>query len=152
MIYFALIAALSIIGSLFYRLGGIGKPFSTLWRDLGVSAIIVALMCLKTQISPIVALVLLFFWGLTYASLTSYRYFLPKPKDYLWYHYALHGFMVALAAIPFAFLTHHWLGFGIRCIVCAAGVGLWSHFIKKDWLEEGGRGAILCGTTPLIYF
>jgi hypothetical protein len=148
--YIASVIILSILGGLFYRLGGRGKPFSTLYRDLGVSGIIVAEMCLRTRISPIVVAILLVCWGLMYASLTSYRYFLPKPKDYNGFHYALHGFMVSLACFPFALLTHHWLGFGIRCIVCAAGVGLWSHLIKKDWLEESGRGFILCITTPLL--
>ena len=142
---------LTICSAYLYRKGGTSA--GTLYRDIGVSACLCAALSLVAQIwgiAGVLAIVISF--GLQWAALSTYRYFLPKPKDYLWYHYALHGFMVALAAIPFALLTHHWLGFGLRIVVCAAGVGLWSHLIKKDWLEEGGRGAILCGTTPLLYF
>jgi hypothetical protein len=151
MMYIALVIIMSILGGLFYRLGGLGKPFSTLYRDLGVSGIIVAEMCLRTRINPIVGLVLLVCWGLMYASLTSYRYFLPKPKDYNGLYYSLHGFMISFACFPFALLTHHWLGFGLRCVVCAAGVGLWSHLISNDTAEESGRGFILCISTPLLF-
>jgi hypothetical protein len=48
------------------------------------------------------------------------------------------------------FFTGSWLGFGVRCIVCSTLVGLWSHLISIDWLEEFGRGFILVGSLILI--
>jgi hypothetical protein len=145
------IIILTICSAILYRLGG--TKAGTLYRDIGVSACLCAALSLVAQnwgIVQVLAIVISF--GLQWAALSSYRYWLKKPENYSFKHYSLHGLMVALAAFPFALLTHHWLGFGIRCIVCAAGVGLWSAAMSRDWLDEGGRGAILCGTVPFLYF
>ena len=95
-------------------------------------------------------LLLLSCFILSWAALSSYRYFLPKPKDYKWYHYSLHGFMVSFAIFPLIFFTGSWLWFGVRVGVCTIGVGAVSHFIDKDWLEEFLRGFILVGSLILM--
>src|SRR3990167_3326967 len=105
---------------------------------------------------PLIVFQLAFWWaylltfGLPWGALSTYRYFLPKPKDYQWWHYSLHGFMVSLAAIPYAYVSGHWMGLWIRCVICAILVGAWSHFIGWDDLEEGGRGTILTGTAVFL--
>jgi hypothetical protein len=135
-------------GGVAYRLGGSGK--GTKYRDLGVPLIFALLLAILGG--------LVGFWqwislipciGIMWGSLTTYRYFLPKPKNYLWYHYAMHGFFVAASAFPYAIASGHWIGFGIRCVVCAVGLGLWSK-TSIDWLEEGGRGFIFVASTPLL--
>lgn len=131
-----------------------GTSLGTRWRDCGVSLIIALYLgyiaYLKGFLGLWVAVSLFPTFGLGWAALTTYRYFLPKPSDYKWYHYSLHGFMVALSATFFAWASGYWLGFGIRSIVCCGLVGFWSHIISKDTLEEWGRGFILVSSLPLL--
>lgn len=137
------------IGGVLYRLGG--SSAGTLWRDIGVSAV----SCLLLAILGVVQgfwqwLSLIPMFGLMWGALSTYRYFLKKPENYKWYHYTMHGFFVAFAALPYAWASGHWFWFVIRCIICAAGVGAWSHFIKHDITEEVGRGVIITATTALL--
>lgn len=140
----------SAISAVCYRLGG-AEGFNTKIRDLGVPTVctgLIILLGIPDGLWSYLALIPSF--GIMFGTLTTYRYFLPKPTDYTWVHYALHGFMVALALFPFAWATGLWLGFIIRVLTCAIGVGAWSHFTKWDILEEGGRGFIICATIPLL--
>jgi hypothetical protein len=146
-----IILLLAVLGAWLYRAGGQGKPYNTKYRDIGVSLVIIAQMCLSGQINSIPAYsalipCFLLMWG----SLSTYRYFLPKPKDYLWYHYALHGFFVSLSIFPIMFFAFSWIGFIARVIICAALISLWSHFITNDVWEERGRGFIFCITTFIL--
>ena len=146
------ILGVSIISGILYRLGG-KTGFNTKLRDVGCSLLICALIGLFGGLNTILGwLCLPVCFGLAWAALTTYRYFLPKPKDYSWYHYALHGFFVAFAAFPYALVTKHYLGFGLRCLVCAVGLGVWYHLAKwNDDLHEWGRGFILTLTVPLMF-
>ena len=141
-----------------YRAGGSEKRQDWLdfvrnsWvRDWGVAGVFVAQMAcfgafqgLKTGVCLLLSFLVLA------GALSTYRYFLPKPKDYSWVHYGLHGFFTALAAIFFAWATGHWLGFGVRVIICAVFMAVWSVKVSWDVLEEGGRGAIILATAPLL--
>lgn len=145
-IFFAILCSLS---AFFYRRGGTSA--GTLWRDLGTSAcLILAFPILHLVHGLWEWLSLILVWAITYGALTTYRYFLPKPTDYNCWYYGLHGFMVAFADIPFAWVTGKWISLGIRCIACSLLVGSWSGLISNDDLEEGGRGFILC-VTRLFY-
>jgi hypothetical protein len=75
---------------------------------------------------------------------------LPKPKEYGFIHFALHGFFVSLALLPLMFFTGIWFLFGIRCIINAVLVGLWSYKIDNDFWEEWGRGFILVASLGLL--
>ena len=139
----------SALSALFYRLGG--SNAGTKWRDMGVSGVV----CLATGIlvHPVglwAYLSLIPCFGAMFGALSTYRYFLPKPDDYTFPYYALHGFFVALSMVFFAWATGHWIGFWIRVAVCTAGVSAWSAWIKRDWIEEGGRGFLVVGTLPLL--
>jgi hypothetical protein len=147
------------ISSCLYRLGG-KAGFNTKYRDIGVSAVIVALMALSGQIKGIPAwFSLIPCFGLMWGALSTYHYFLPKPKDYQWWHYAMHGFFVSLALFPLMFFTGKWGWFIARVLICTIGLGLWSFLIKqisrrfswKHWdeINEGGRGFILCITVNI---
>ena len=144
-----IILALSILSGYFYRRGGTDK--GTLWRDMGSS------LCMSVSLLVLFgihgwkeSITIWLSFGLMWAALTTYRYFLPKPKNYTGWHYALHGFMVSLAIFPWAIVSGHLLGMGIRCAACAIFVGLWSHFIGWDELEEWGRGFIFNLTILLL--
>ena len=87
-------------------------------------------------------------WG----SISTYRYMFPKPKDYAFWHYAMHGFFIALSMIFYAWACGDiWFGFGFRVAACTIGMGAW-YFIAKwnDILHEGGRGVILVATISLL--
>lgn len=142
---------ISTISGILGRLGG-KEGWNTLYRDIGVSVCICAILgLLGRNLGLFDWLSLILTFGLQWACLTTYRYFLKKPKDYQWWHYALHGFMVSFAAIVFIWTTKHWFWFGARCIVSAVGCGAW-YFIGKwnDDLHEFGRYFIITITAPLL--
>lgn len=147
-----LIGILSFLGGIAYRLGG-KEGWNTKFRDIGVSFISCLLLVLLGGVHTFKEwLSLIPSFGLMFAALTTYRYFLPKPKDcnYKWYHYSLHGFFVSLSSIPYVWVRGNWIWFSISCIICAFGVGLWSHLIGWDELEESGRGFIIVVTRSLL--
>ncbi len=143
----------SLVSGILYRFGGQGKPYSTLYRDIGCSLIIIfnieLLSGFNLDILQWVSLLLVF--GLQCGALSSYRYFLPKPKNYKWYHYSLHGLMISLATIPFNIISNKWIGFTIRTILLPILLGVWYLIaVNNDILHERGRGVILGITSPLI--
>jgi hypothetical protein len=128
-----------------YRKGGTNA--GTLWRDIGASICLILVLPLVGMIHTLwQGLSLIAVFGLLWASLSTYRYFLPKPESYTCWYYMIHGSMVSLADLPLIFFTGKWISFGIRCIVNAGLVGLWSGLMKWDVGEEFGRGFILCST------
>jgi len=155
-----ILAIFAAIGATLYRLGG-KEGYNTKFRDIGVSLIV----CLTLIALGVVKglwqwLSLIPSFGLMFAALTTYRYGLPKPKDYNFLYYSLHGFFIALALIFYAWASGRWIGFGIRCVTCAVLIGLWSILIDwlskklpwKHWdeINEGGRGFILIATLFFI--
>lgn len=146
-----IILVLAIIGGVLYRLGGTSA--GSKWRDAGVSLVSVGYLAVRLPLIDGWAVgALIASFGLMWMALSTYRYFLPKPVDYKWWHYALHGFMVALAVLPVALVTKHLLFFAIRCIICSMLVGGWSHLISEDNLEEFGRGFIIVSTLPILFW
>lgn len=137
------IFALSWPAGYLYRWGG--TSMGTLWRDIGCNLVLIGSLIVLNfnDLSLWLGICLFLTFGLQWAALSTYRYFLPKPPDYLWYHYALHGFMIASAALPFAIVTGLWKGYIIRCIVTGIALGVWSHATNVDVQEERGRGWIL---------
>ncbi len=139
----------SLIAGILYRIGG--------WkvspvRDWGLPCLFVAYLWHLHAISGfwqwISILPCFFAMG---GALTTYRYIFPKPKDYSWWHYAMHGFFCSLSAIFYAWASGHWIGFGIRVVICTVFMGAW-YFLGRwnDNLHEGGRGAVLLATVPMI--
>jgi hypothetical protein len=146
----SILAILSIIGGVLYRMGG-AAGFNTKFRDIGCNLISIVPLILFGGVQTVNEwLSLIGVFGLTFAALTTYRYFLPKPKTWTWPYFAMHGFFVAFSALPYAWVTGHWLWFSISCILCAAGVGAWSNFIGNAVVEETGRGVIIVLTRALL--
>lgn len=145
------IIIITLIAGVLYRLGG-KEGFNTLFRDIGVPLCFTAILGLLGAFSSLIpALCLIPSFGLLWGSLTTYKYFLPKPVDYSWWHYSLHGFFCALSAFPYVWATGKWVGFILRVIACSALMGGW-YFMSKwnDDLHEFGRGVIIAGTVPLL--
>ena len=143
-----LIFGLSGISGWLYRRGGTSA--GTLWRDWGVPICNILTLFLlgyfHTKFLLSYFLVFLLSWG----ALSTYIYFLPKTPDKKWFHYALHGFFVGLAMIPFAWASGLWTVLFIRTFVLSLGTMLWSELIGDDFLEEFGRGFLI--NITLLFF
>ncbi len=141
---FWLILGLSLICGVLYRLGGWEKG-NRLFRIVGCP-----LLTLIATIT-LVGFNLSYWWAylLTFAlsaGAVSAYWGLDEQK---WGYWA-HGLGLSLALLPIAYVTQHWLGFSLRCLVLTALITLWSEFTGWDILEEGGRGFLIIATLPLL--
>jgi hypothetical protein len=80
--------------------------------------------------------------------LTSY--FKRKGTEAKWWNWALVGASVSFALLPYAWFSHHWLGFWLRTLIVTVGVTVWSEKIDNAVVEELGRGTIIGGTIWLL--
>lgn len=123
----------SIGAGICYRLGGIGKPWNTKFRDLLVPLFI----CLAMPFHW--SLVICFL--LSFGSMTSYW----KPKtqpDATFANWLCTGYFYTLAFLPYFWLTNNMANYAYCMVTIPSLVAIWSEFIDLDWLEEGGRGFI----------
>jgi len=143
-----IILVLAIISGCCYRLGGAAKIGDSLdilrntkTRDLGVPLLtLFAIALLHNPVWWIHGLSFLLLFG----ALTTYWDFVFGYDNY----YA-HGFVCALAYIPYAF-TGLWWPFLIRVVVLTVIVGLLSRVMEKDTFEEFGRGFFI--TSSILIF
>lgn len=141
-----LIVILSVVAGILYRMGGSSK-FNTLYRDIGCSLVSLALclvLGLKAGLWATLGAYFLTF-GLTWGALSAYW-----GQDEKKFGYWAHGLGLALAILPIAFITGHWIGFGIRVVGLTFLTALWSEIIGWDIAEEFGRGFLLTATIPLL--
>lgn len=122
----------SIGAGICYRLGGIGKPWSTKYRDLLVPLFICLAMPFHWSI--------VICYVLSFGSMTTY--WKKKGTDAQWWNWALTGFFYTLAYLPYFLCVSNIYHFLLSCILVTSLVTLWSQFIDIDWLEEFGRGFI----------
>ena len=141
----------SLLSGFCYRAGGKGKPFNTKWRDLGVPLVTI-LTCLLLGLYGNWNFLFSYFliFGLMFAALSTYRYFLPKPKDYKWYHYALHGLFIGLALMPLMWCGVVWYLILFRAVLIAFLISVLSQFISWDIAEEFLRGFFIVGTLIIL--
>lgn len=159
LIKLVIVLVASVLCGVFYRMGG-AKGYSTFFRDAGSALCMVGCAVLLGGIPGSMAngdvtfiwgiLMTLASFGLTWGALSTYRYFLKKPENYTCWYYLMHGFFVALALTPWAWAAGEWLFLIVRCVACAALVGLWSGLVRWDVLEEWGRGFVMCSTISLL--
>lgn len=143
------ILGLSLLSGIAYRLGGIGKPFNTRYRDIGVSLITLAtclILGLKTSLRTSTIAYLIAF-GLSWGALASYW---KSGSDMKFRHWCFHGIGLALALLPITYITGHWIGFGLRLFLLPPLIAGWSGIIGEVNLEEGGRGFFIIATLPLL--
>lgn len=137
-----------VLSAVFYRLGGRGGAWwgNTKVRDLGVPLVCLGWLYFALG-CPWWALFLCF--GLMFGSLTTYwDYWGTDGVE--WYEFALHGGMIGFALFPLVFFGVPWYWMLLRIIVLAVGISGWSFLIDNDILEEGGRGALIALTLPLL--
>lgn len=134
-----------VICAILYRLGGIGKPFNTKYRDLGIPAIITALLLILGFKAPWWVHCLHF--GLLFGALTTYwDCITDKNKD----NFYLHSFVCGLAAIVFAWCGVAWWLILIRAVVMSVASGVWCEKVGNDVAEETFRGGIIAVTIPML--
>jgi hypothetical protein len=143
----------SIASGILYRCGGAGKPYNTKYRDLGVPTVATLYLLtlgLKSSLWGVWGLLgaYLVAFGLLFGALTTY--WKKKGAPALWWNWLLTGLGYSLAALPIAFVTGHWVGFGIRCFVLTGLTVLWSEIIDNVVVEEFGRGFLIVSTLPLL--
>ena len=143
-----ILVILSMLSGVAYRAGGWDKG-NRMYRILGVPLItIIWLLTQKvglTQVNWQAILSYFLTFGLSAGMISAYW----GQDEKKWGFWA-HGLGLSLALLPIAFVTHHWLGFGIRTIVLTTFITLWSQFTKWDILEESGRGAGIILSLPLL--
>lgn len=151
---FFIVLLFSLASAALYRMGGIGKPFNTKYRDAGVPvAMVLMLLCFGQWHW---SLILCF--GALWGALTTYNkwvgyFFNRKDKSTVyWESWLVTGLFYALAMLPFViFHTHSYIGFFLYTILVSSFCCLWSEAIGLDWLEEGGRGFVILAAMPLLF-
>ena len=139
---------LSYVSGRLYRMGG-SDEFPKWVRRIGCSLCFVALMALYglfTGIANSIAIVLTTL--MLYGCLTTY--WKGDAPDVLWYHWLFTGFMYGFAAIPYAWVSGHWFGFWLRCLVLTIFTVAWSEYHTDVEKEEFGRGCAIIATMLLL--
>jgi len=139
------IIASSICGIL-GRLGGIGKPFNTKYRDLGCPFMTYGyLLFLWHPIDTLGWVMLILCIPITLGALSTYW-----DKLFGYDNFWFHGFMCGLAIFPLIWAGLIWWLILIRALVIAILMGGWSRIFKNDIIEETGRYFFLAATIPIL--
>jgi hypothetical protein len=124
-----------ILSGVLYRLGGIGKPYNTKYRDLGCPTVGLIALLLTNGFYWADWWVYFLTFGLTFLTLTTYWDFLFHNVD----NYYAHGFAIGAVGLLLCFVMPWWIPV-VRLIICTLGMGIWSKKHEVDWIEEMGRG------------
>lgn len=161
----------AIAGGIAYRMGGSGR-YPRYFRELGQGLCFVSAMLFLSLVSwawrPVLGTILGF--GVCWGESTYFKVKIKgKTADLLdWF---LVGALFGLTALPYCALTNsHWLGFGIRLVVCSCLTAWWQASLSqsvcneineilvilykpkmgKDITDEFGRGFINIATLPML--
>jgi len=142
-----LIAA--IIGGILYRKGGTSD--GTLWRDLGVPCVGVALLVILNHLDSFsfaTFIGLFTSMGLMYAAQTTY--FKRKNTDATALNWVLVGLANGIALIPYAIAEGCWFQVALRTFILAILITLWSEYQDEASYEEFGRGFLIISTLSIL--
>lgn len=141
-----LTAIAAFLGGILYRLGGIGKPFNTKVRDIGVPILSLGVLGLMGARASWYLWLLTF--GTMFGAMTTYCKF--GQEDVKWWNWLLTGMLYGLSALPITFALGHWGGFIARTIFLMGSVSGWSEAVSWDTLEEWGRGFLFVVSIPFL--
>ena len=142
------VIGLSIVSGILYRGGGMdrcmgGHPKE---RDWGCS--LIALICLWILTKSFNLWAYLACFCLSWLALSAY--WKGKKTDMQWYHWSIHGFGVGLAAFPLYWLEIAWWLILARAVILGLTMMWWSENNDDVFWEEGGRGALITLTLPIL--
>lgn len=155
------LAILAILGGVFYRMGGSGN-FGRWIREAGQQLLVTLSFWLMGLIAMTWESILgtVLSSGVCWAEST---YFKQSGIDAKWWNWALVGWVFGMVPLSYCALTQsHWLGFGIRAVICIILVPVYQQYVStwlesafrktigKDVLDEFGRGFINIATLPLL--
>lgn len=143
----ATILILSCVSGVLYRLGGIGKPFNTKYRDFGCPVCSVLSLLVLGIYAPWWVFILYF--GASFGTMTTYWDYWGTD-DVEWYEWALTGFMYAVPALLICVFWGHWIGFLVRCAALSVTTCLYSVIVRKASVEEFGRGFLFVISSVLL--
>ena len=146
------VVALSYIGGILYRLGGIGKPWNTKYRDFGVplvAALVYAFLGLPIGWSLLWSTLLLFGAMTTYWCKINKWFGLPTDTKY-WFNWALTGLAYGLAYIPIAIEFGNWHTILCRSVLLTIFTSIYSEQVDDVEWEEWGRGAAVAMTICIL--
>lgn len=144
----------TILGGVFYRLGGMGFDgwmhfrylpqwlFDSKARDAGIPLVMLAYMAGHWHWTLIICA------GLMFAAQTTY--FKKKGEDATAFNWLLCGLAFGLAMLPYSVATGNFIGFLLRLCILIIFVPVWSVVWGSDTVEEMGRGGIQILTLALI--
>ena len=138
-----LLIPLAVVSGTLGRMGGKGKPYNTLYRDIGCSIIVVITTIILFGWYPAFWWAYLMIFGLHWAAFTTYWDWLFKGEDNL----SFAGAMVGLALSPVLFidLGLWWVVLARSAALCVIWGGLNKYLpqIKgRDVVEEFTRYAV----------
>lgn len=145
-------AILPVFCGLAYRLGGIGKPFNTKFRDWGCPACaFLSMWALNINTE--------FWWSLVtfFAMWGAFATYWDKwgTEAVEWFEWMITGFFYGMALLPIAMYTGKYLGFIIRTVILTIFMPFSNKFqIKVVWDRTDGvefsRGFVYNITIPLL--
>lgn len=140
-----IVLGFSLLSAFLYRLGGVGDPFNTKIRDLGVPTCMLVVMALLGHWHNILLLCFLLMFG------AQVSYFKKKGELPIWYNWLLVGLAFSAAMLPYSVVIKNYDGFLYRSIVVTVFTIIWSEVVNLDWLDEAGRGFVQIATLPFLF-
>ena len=142
-----------LCSGIFYYLGGQGGPwYKQSWiRDWICSLLVISVLFQRRLGHPSLYLC----YPLMIIATSAYhkyvnRWLKEPTNDAEWYNWFLHGLGIGFALIPYGIFIHNPGAVLCRAIILGISMAIWSHFIHKDWLDEGGRGSLIIATLYLF--
>ena len=146
---FVIILIATILSAILYRLGGSAKKGD--WLDILRNTKTRDLGC------PLVALLVLLMFGIHaqwYIHLIAFLLMFGACTTYWdWLfgydNFYAHGLAIGLAYLPYLLIIP-WYLILARAVIMSLFMGFWCNYFTSDIIEEGGRGAIITATLPIL--
>jgi len=137
----------SVMSGVLYRLGGMGKPYNTKYRDIGCPLVSLGLLAFLGGQAFWWVWLICFLW--MFGAMTTYCK-IGYQEDVYWYNWLLTGLHYGVCMLAFAWQNGSWAGLIIRIIFLGVAIMVWSEMIDDDDMEEFGRGALNTTTISLL--
>ena len=134
----------AVLSSIFYRFGGIGKPFASWNRDWVCPAFaLFAFYALGLHAGAWYKVIFVYVctYGMMGGALSTYHDYLAggKKNSLTWF---VTGLFYGLACLPFIFIGVAWWLIVARAIILGLATMAWSDHINDATTEELGRGML----------